>query len=235
MPPRLNAIVTRFRTIAEWVTTAMFSVVFFIYLAGIAARYVFSSPIAWSDELAMIVFLWCMFLTDAFVGNDDVFLSVSGHDHVNSFIGTVRGVDFASAPGATFTSYNTRETRGVRLFRFREDAVRDYDTTFVPFSDYDGAEGIGAVSYWLTTTTGVFYRPYKTILVVLVLSAILFFLFRSLLRLDSRDRSRARASSGSMRCQPVPSDLAGLPVPNIWACMLIMPGSRYLPARSTTW
>ena len=70
MPPRLNAIVTRFRTIAEWVTTAMFSVVFFIYLAGIAARYVFSSPIAWSDELAMIVFLWCMFLTDAFVNRD---------------------------------------------------------------------------------------------------------------------------------------------------------------------
>ena len=126
-------------------------------------------------------------LFDAFIGNDDVFLSVSGHDHVNSFIGAVRGVDMASAPGATFTSYNTRETRGVRLFRFREDIVRDYDTTFVPFSDFDGAEGIGAISYWLTTTTGAFYRPYKTILVVLVLGVIFFFLLRALFQLDSND------------------------------------------------
>jgi TRAP-type C4-dicarboxylate transport system permease small subunit len=70
MPLRLAAIVTRFRTIAEWVTTAMLFVVFVIYLAGITGRYVFSSPIAWSDELAMIVFLWCMFLTDAFVNRD---------------------------------------------------------------------------------------------------------------------------------------------------------------------
>jgi TRAP-type C4-dicarboxylate transport system permease small subunit len=68
--PRLAAFVTRIRIIAEWVTTAMFALVFLIYLAGIAARYVFSSPIAWSDELAMIVFLWCMFLTDAFVNRD---------------------------------------------------------------------------------------------------------------------------------------------------------------------
>lgn len=70
MPPRLSVLVTRFRTVAEWVTTAMLFVVFLIYLIGIAARYLFSAPIAWSDELAMIVFLWCMFLTDAFVNRE---------------------------------------------------------------------------------------------------------------------------------------------------------------------
>lgn len=70
MPPRLTLIVTRFRKFAEWVTTAMFFAIFVIYLAGIAARYVFSAPIAWSDELAMIAFIWCMFLTDAFVNRD---------------------------------------------------------------------------------------------------------------------------------------------------------------------
>jgi TRAP-type C4-dicarboxylate transport system permease small subunit len=70
LPPRLNALVTRFRIIAEWVTTAMLFAVFLIYLIGIAARYLFSSPIAWSDELAMIVYLWCMFLTDAFVNRE---------------------------------------------------------------------------------------------------------------------------------------------------------------------
>ncbi len=62
--------VTRFRLVAEWVTTAMFFAIFAIYVVGVAARYVFSAPIAWSDELAMIVFLWCMFLTDAFVSRD---------------------------------------------------------------------------------------------------------------------------------------------------------------------
>ena len=62
--------ITRFRMVAEWVTTAMFFAIFAIYIIGIAARYVFSAPIAWSDELAMIVFLWCMFLTDAFVSRD---------------------------------------------------------------------------------------------------------------------------------------------------------------------
>jgi TRAP-type C4-dicarboxylate transport system permease small subunit len=70
LPPRLSALVIRFRIIAEWVTTAMLFAVFLIYLIGIAARYLFSAPIAWSDELAMVVFLWCMFLTDAFVNRE---------------------------------------------------------------------------------------------------------------------------------------------------------------------
>lgn len=70
MSARFETFVTRFRTVAEWVTTAMFFAIFAIYLAGIAARYLFSAPIAWSDELAMIVFIWCMFLTDAFVNRD---------------------------------------------------------------------------------------------------------------------------------------------------------------------
>lgn len=62
--------IQRFRMVAEWVTTALFFALFAIYLIGIAARYLFNAPIAWSDELAMIVFLWCMFLTDAFVSRD---------------------------------------------------------------------------------------------------------------------------------------------------------------------
>ena len=63
-------LVKRFRVVAEWVTTALFFLLFMIYLVGIAARYLFNAPIAWSDELAMVVFLWGMFLTDAFVSRD---------------------------------------------------------------------------------------------------------------------------------------------------------------------
>lgn len=70
MPASLASVVASVRKVAEWVTTAMFLAIFLIYLAGIVARYVFSAPIAWADELAMIVFIWCMFLTDAFVSRD---------------------------------------------------------------------------------------------------------------------------------------------------------------------
>jgi TRAP-type C4-dicarboxylate transport system permease small subunit len=66
----LARFVDRFRKIAEAITTAMFFALFAIYLAGVVARYVFNAPIAWADELAMIVFMWCMFLTDAFVSRD---------------------------------------------------------------------------------------------------------------------------------------------------------------------
>ena len=63
-------VVARLRTGAEWVTTAMFFAIFVIFLAGIAARYLFSAPISWSDELSMILFVWCIFLTDALVSRD---------------------------------------------------------------------------------------------------------------------------------------------------------------------
>ena len=70
MGESLARFVDRFRKIAEAITTAMFFALFAIYLAGVVARYVFNAPIAWADELAMIVFMWCMFLTDAFVSRD---------------------------------------------------------------------------------------------------------------------------------------------------------------------
>ncbi len=123
-------------------------------------------------------------LFHAFLINDDVFLYVSGHDHVNTFIGSVSGLDMASVPGATFTSYNSRETRGVRLFRFREEAISDYDTMLVPFSAYDGAEGLGAFSYWLTTTTGI-YKTYKILFFALLILAALVLLVIRLFQSDS--------------------------------------------------
>lgn len=65
-----NRIVARLGMAAEWLTTALFFAIFVISLMGIAARYLFSAPIVWSDELAMMMFLWCIFLTDALVSRD---------------------------------------------------------------------------------------------------------------------------------------------------------------------
>ncbi len=111
-------------------------------------------------------------LFDAFVDNGDVFLTVSGHDHVNSFIGTLRGVDIASVPGSSYTSYGESDIRGVRLFRFSEYNVQDYATIHVLYSDYDTPASYGYVRYYLTTTTKI-YNAVKVVVLALVLLAAL--------------------------------------------------------------
>lgn len=48
-------------------STAAFAAMFLLFLAGIFARYVLNRPLVWSDELIMIILLWVVFLTEAFV------------------------------------------------------------------------------------------------------------------------------------------------------------------------
>jgi predicted MPP superfamily phosphohydrolase len=107
-------------------------------------------------------------LFDAFLANDDVFLAVNGHDHVNSFIGSLKGVDLASVPGSTYTSYGLQGIRGVRLFRFTEFNVRDYVTLHAPYSNYDTPASFGYLRYYFSTTTGI-YNALKIPLIVLAL------------------------------------------------------------------
>ena len=52
---------------AEAVSTAAFAAMFLLFLAGVFARYVLGRPIVGSDELIMVIFLWMVFLTEAFV------------------------------------------------------------------------------------------------------------------------------------------------------------------------
>ena len=111
-------------------------------------------------------------LFDAYRQNGDVFLTVNGHDHVNSFIGNVDGVDFASAPGSSYTSYGREDTRGVRLFRFTEHCVKDYETLHVRYSDYNTPASFGMLRYYLSTTTGI-YNAVKVVLLMLILLAAL--------------------------------------------------------------
>lgn len=111
-------------------------------------------------------------LFDAFLANDDVFLTVNGHDHINSFIGSVKGVDIANAPGSSYTSYGMQEIRGARLFRFTEFNVRDYETLHALYSDYDTPASYGYLRYYFTATTGV-YNALKIPLLVLVLIVVL--------------------------------------------------------------
>ena len=52
---------------AEAVSAAAFAAMFLLFLAGVFARYGLGRPITWSDELIMVIFLWVVFLTEAFV------------------------------------------------------------------------------------------------------------------------------------------------------------------------
>lgn len=111
-------------------------------------------------------------LFDSFLANDDVFLTVNGHDHINSFVGSVSGVDIASAPGSTYTSYGSEDIRGARLFRFTEFNVRDYETLHARYSDYDTPASYGFLRYYFSTTTGV-YNAVKVGVSIIVLFAAL--------------------------------------------------------------
>lgn len=64
MPARL---VRGLAKAAEAASTAAFAAMFVLFLAGIFTRYVLNAPIVWSDELIMVIFLWMVFLTEAFV------------------------------------------------------------------------------------------------------------------------------------------------------------------------
>ncbi|PTQ65077.1 TRAP transporter small permease [Celeribacter persicus] len=54
------------RHIRDWATIAMFVVLFLTLVAGIVSRYVLHAPIAWTDELAVILFIWVIFFTGGF-------------------------------------------------------------------------------------------------------------------------------------------------------------------------
>ena len=109
-------------------------------------------------------------LFDAYLENGDVFLTVNGHDHINSFIGSVEGIDIANAPGSSYTSYGAEDIRGVRLFRFSEHNVRDYETLHVLYSDYNTPQSYGLLRYYFSTTDGI-YNAIKVALCILIVVA----------------------------------------------------------------
>src|ERR1700741_4966326 len=48
-----------------------------VLLAGVIGRYVFHSPIIWSDELASILFLWLAMLGGAIAGQGGAFMRLT--------------------------------------------------------------------------------------------------------------------------------------------------------------
>lgn len=64
----------------------------------------------------------------------DVFAVYCGHDHYDSFIGTVDEIDLGYCPGAGYNTYGIYQ-REVRVFEFKENDVKNYKTYTVSYGD----------------------------------------------------------------------------------------------------
>lgn len=52
---------------AGFVAALLVAALFLVLLAGVFARYALGHPLAWTDELAVVLFVWLVFWTGAFV------------------------------------------------------------------------------------------------------------------------------------------------------------------------
>ncbi|MBP9988648.1 MAG: metallophosphoesterase, partial [Ruminococcus sp.] len=71
---------------------------------------------------------------EALKNQGDVFAMYFGHDHYNSFIGKVDGIDLGYCPGAGFNVYGIKG-RGMRVFDFDEADVTSYKTKVIGYKD----------------------------------------------------------------------------------------------------
>lgn len=84
---------------------------------------------------------------DRFFEIGDVVGIVTGHDHVNSFVGTYRGIDFIQTPGAGFQTYGD-ENRGCRVITLNEgNNENPYDTYVKTFYGIYGNDTAGQFMY----------------------------------------------------------------------------------------
>ena len=67
----LASVLARIRALAALVTTLLFAAIFAIFLFAIFMRYVMQQPVAWADELNIILLLWVMFIAGALVLRDN--------------------------------------------------------------------------------------------------------------------------------------------------------------------
>lgn len=59
----MQSLLTLWNRFAEWVSVVAFALMFGGFVVGIGGRYVFDAPVAWSNELCAIGFVWIVFWT----------------------------------------------------------------------------------------------------------------------------------------------------------------------------
>lgn len=72
---------------------------------------------------------------EAFKEKGDVLGVFVGHDHNNSFVKNVDGIDLGYTQGAGFSTYGPGKKRGVRIFELKESNPTDYRTYTVTMDE----------------------------------------------------------------------------------------------------
>lgn len=92
---------------------------------------------------------------DAMVAQGDVIAAFCGHNHTNTYIGTLDGVDLGFTPGAGFNEYGSGMERGVRVIELNESDLSTYDTHLLTFVGLLGDNPITRLRYRLFTVGGL--------------------------------------------------------------------------------
>ncbi len=93
---------------------------------------------------------------DAMKEKGDVLGIFFGHDHINSFVESVRGIDLGYTQGAGFNVYGPGAKRGVRIFELDENDVKKYKTytvTMEDLCDYKPAKPLSEFIYTHTPSS----------------------------------------------------------------------------------
>ena len=92
----------------------------------------------------------------AMVDQGDVLGIVTGHDHVNNFIGTYQGIDFIQSAGIGFQTYGSRD-RGYRVIILDENDPWNYETYTGTWFDHFGTNPTGEFGFvWLGSEFATF-------------------------------------------------------------------------------
>lgn len=78
---------------------------------------------------------------DSLVSRGDVKAMFFGHDHVNSYMVNVDGIDAMNVPGATFKSYSSYTDHGATLITLDEKDLSTYETEMIYVNDLALEEG----------------------------------------------------------------------------------------------
>lgn len=92
---------------------------------------------------------------DAMAAQGDVIAAFCGHNHMNTYIGTLNGVDLGFTPGAGFNEYGNDMERGVRVIELNERDLSTYDTHLLTFAGLLGDNAITRLRYRLFTVGGL--------------------------------------------------------------------------------
>ena len=90
-------------------------------------------------------------LFQAMVQQGDMIAAFCGHNHTNTYIGTLDGVDLGFTPGAGFNEYGAAKERGVRVIELHESDLSTYDTHLLTFIGLLGDNPITQLRYRLFT------------------------------------------------------------------------------------